>query len=62
MEKSSFFAEQNLSFLLLIDMGLLLSSDFGQAVKKTARKKFGEAASFSGGKTRIVHSLTIKTK
>ena len=58
-QKSSFFIEQNLSFLLLIDMGLLLSSDFGWVVvKKEARKESGEAAGFSGGKTRIVRLRT----
>ena len=57
-QRSSFFIEQNLSFLLLIDMGLLFSSDFGWAVvKKADGKESGEAAGFSGGKTRIVRLL-----
>lgn len=57
--KSSFSPEQNRSFLLLIDMGSLLSSDFGWAVvKKAAGKKSGEAASFFGWKTRIVRLRT----
>ena len=54
-QRSSFSPEQNLSFLLLIDMGLLLSSDFGWVVvKKTDGKESGEAAGFSAWKTRIV--------